>query len=135
MVRERGSLPHAYLRIDPNIDQTHPDPGEFLRLLCAADRQPSRGRFKSEEVLRNAIGRRAASLSMVRYDVVLHDGSEEGCLDGDRRRERCPEGPHLYVAGWDDWQEGDHTVGERMSRYRSRKKGIRRNSTVTGYAE
>lgn len=104
----KGSLPKAYLRIDPNLDQTHPDPGAFVRLLCAAARQPKRGRFKSWALVVSALGRGAAGR--------LRDL-------GDLRAD----GEAWVVPGWDTWQEGDLTVGERMARFRER----HRNGTVT----
>ncbi len=52
---ERGQLPKAYLRIDPNLDSTHPAPGDMVALLCAANRQPTRGYFKSVEVARSPV--------------------------------------------------------------------------------
>jgi hypothetical protein len=107
--KARGTLPKAYLRIDPNLDQTHPDCGAFVRLLCAGARQPVRGRFKTWDVLVNAVGRRAA---MKHRDVW---------------RDVHPAGEALVIDGWDIWQEGDFTVGERMRLYRDKL----RNKRVT----
>jgi len=104
----KGSLPKAYLRIDPNLDQTHPDPGAFVRLLCAAARQPKRGRFKSWALLSSAIGKKNAESVSALGDVK-------------------PEGDAWIVDGWDTWQEGDLTVGDRMARFRER----HRNRAVT----
>lgn len=99
----RDGMPRAYLRIDPNIDQTMPDLEAFIRLMCAAARQPERGRFKDRRLLERAIGRAKAVKAIARGDVVtLEDG-------------------RLYVEGWDEWQEGDITVGERMRRMRARR--------------
>ncbi len=104
-------LPRAYLRIDPNLDQTHPDPGAFVGLLCAAHRQPERGRFRDRVLLERAIGRAATRRLMERGDVVtLADG-------------------RLYVDGWDEWQEGDLTVSERMRRMRARRNAKRPDDT------
>lgn len=100
----RDGLPRAYLRIDPNLDQTMPDVDAFVRLLCAAARQPERGRFRDRALLDRAIGRAKTRRAIERGDVcVLEDG-------------------RLYVVGWDEWQEGDYTVGERMRRMRNRRK-------------
>ncbi len=44
--KRRGQLPKAYLRIDPALGMTHPEPGTFVRLLSLANLQPERGRFK-----------------------------------------------------------------------------------------
>ena len=101
-------LPRAYLRMDPNIDQ-HPDPLGMVLLLCAAHRQPHRGRFKSMAVLTRLLGRARIAKLSERGDVVtLDDGV-------------------LYVDGWDEWQEGDLTVRDRMARLRARD----RNNGVT----
>lgn len=102
--RQRGQLPKAYLRIDPNIDQTYPElRGTFVGLLCAAARQPKRGFFKSEDQARAILGTTAYRRFVSRGD--LHTN-----------------GSGVYVDGWEEWQEGDHTVGERMRRVRSRKR-------------
>lgn len=102
----KGQLPKAYLRLDPNIDQRHPDVGAFVRLLCAAARQPRRGVFKDRRVLDACIGKKAARAALERDDVVE---TEEGSF---------------LVDGWDAWQEGDHKVGDRMAIVRSRHGGI-----------
>jgi hypothetical protein len=39
-------------------------------------------------------------------------------------------GPGIYLDGWDEWQEGDFTVAERMRRMRARRK-LRTVSRVT----
>jgi hypothetical protein len=100
----RGHLPKAYLRIDPNLDATHPAPGDMVALLCAANRQPTRGRFKSEDIARKTLGARLFARSVDR---------------GDLRKN----GLGYVVDGWDVWQEGDFTVGERMARLRAKRKG------------
>lgn len=102
MSDERGQLPKAYLRIDPNIDHTHTSPGDMVTLLCAANRQPRRGLFKSPELALKVLGRGLLTRALKRGDLVSH-------------------GDGLYVAGWDEWQEGDFTVGERMKRLRRRR--------------
>lgn len=105
----KGQLPKAYLRIDPNLDHTHPDPGLFVKLLCAGARQPRRGLFKDQAVFNGCLGKKAAEKLLARGDVLVKD-------DGS-----------VLIDGWDIWQEGDLTVGERMRRYREKD----RNSTVT----
>lgn len=107
----KGHLPRAYLRIDPNIYSSHPDPGAFLGLLCAAHMQPWRGRFRDLDLIRRAIGKGATARLLARGDLILVDGV-------------------YYVDGWDEWQEGDFTVGERMRRMRD-KRSKKRNATVT----
>lgn len=106
MPLEKGSLPKAYLRLDPNIDQTHPDNLDaFIRLLCAANRQPARGVFKSRAVLETLMGRAAVRRFYARGDVVdLDDG-------------------HVRVPGWHHWQEGDLNVAARMRNLRERRNG------------
>jgi hypothetical protein len=96
-------MPRAYLRIDPNLDLTQSDPGAFIRLLCAAARQPDRGRFRDLGLLQRAVGKARTSVFLGRSDVVKLD-------DG-----------RYYVEGWDEWQEGDWTVSERMRRMRHRR--------------
>jgi hypothetical protein len=108
----RDGLPRAYLRLDPNIDQTHPDLTAFIRLMCAAARQPERGRFRNLAQFQGLFGKTKAHQMLAREDVVT-----------------LPDG-RLYVEGWDEWQEGDHTVAERMKRMRARRT-TKRNRTVT----
>jgi len=100
---KRGNLPKAYLRIDPNLDATHPAPGDMVALLCAANRQPKRGYFKSPELAIVVLGRPLYRRCTDRGDlVILRTG--------------------VYVDGWDEWQEGDVNVGERMRRLRARRR-------------
>ena len=108
----RDGMPRAYLRLDPNIDQTHPDLNGFVRLMCAAARQPERGRFRNKAQLVALFGKTKAGQMMDREDVVtLEDG-------------------RLYVEGWDEWQEGDHTVAERMRRMRARRSDKRKRKAA-----
>lgn len=104
-------MPRAYLRVDPNIDQ-HPDPLGMIQLLCAAARQPERGRFRDRTVAVRALGPARAKALIARSDLVQLD-------DG-----------RWYVEGWDEWQEGDYTVAERMRRMRA-KRASRRSQGVT----
>lgn len=103
-----SNLPKAYLRLDPNIDQ-HDDPGAMVVLLCEANRQIPRGRFSNLTRLRQILGSKRLGVAIERGDLVWLSGST------------------YYVDGWDEWQEGDITVGERMFRMRGR----RRNAAVT----
>jgi len=100
---KRGQLPKAYLRIDPNLDSTHPAPCDMVALLCAANRQPKRGYFKSEELARRVLGVPLFRRSMDRGDLQVN-------------------GSGVFVDGWDEWQEGDVNVGERMRRLRERRR-------------
>jgi hypothetical protein len=109
-----SQYPKAYLRIDPNIDQVRTDLDSFLRLLCAANRQPRRGYFKSVDIARMVLGKSALHRATTSGDLVL-------CADGT-----------LYVDGWTEWQEGDLNVGERMRRLRARKRNAGVTPPVTG---
>lgn len=97
----RGQLPKAYLRLDPDIDAKHPELlAEFVRLLCAANRQPHRGRFRSRLAIEALLGKPATRRLIERGDITERDGE-------------------WYVGGWDHWQEGNLDVAERMRRIRS----------------
>ena len=107
----------AYIRTDPLIDERkgHYSPaqlGTYILVLCKAARQRHRGRFRSVQALRNTM-----PTAYVRYLPFLFDEGDVVELDDGS----------VVVDGWDEWQEGDQTVGERMSRLRNRK----RNATVT----
>ena len=108
----RDGLPRAYLRMSPDLDQ-HPDPLAMVKAMCAAARQPTRGRFREPKVLERSVGRRQYREMVQRGDVIPADP-----------------GPGVYLDGWDEWQEGDWTVAERMRRMRDRRKA-RRVSRVT----
>lgn len=98
--------------MSPDLDQ-HPDPLSMLRAMCAAARQPDRGRFREARVLERTVGKRQYREMVQRGDVIPADP-----------------GPGVYLDGWDEWQEGDHTVAERMRRMRDRRKR-RGNAKVT----
>lgn len=115
-------MKRAYLRLDPDffmrkvVEDGYP-PAMAMALVaafCLAESQPERGRFASERLLRllleepkdgtrTGLGRWVAKL-IDKGDLVKTD-------DGT-----------VYVDGWDEWQEGDVTVRERMSRVRGRRK-------------
>ena len=100
----------AYLRVDPGLRRTkreYPDGAfrAFVETLCAADGQERRGRFESAEILKAVLGPRRRWIAF-----LLDHGDLVERADGE-----------LYVDGWDEWQEGDLTVTERMARYRARK--------------
>lgn len=121
----KGQFPKAYLRMDPDIDSKHPDNlAEFIRIMCAANRQPWRGRFRSRVVVEAIVGKGAAKRAIDRGDLT--PAGQHECAD-------CPpgeaKGDELYLAGWDTWQEGDHTVADRMRAYRNRNGD--RNGAVT----
>jgi hypothetical protein len=113
-------MTRAYLRLDPGFDERkagYPD-GPYAALVacfCLAEYQPQRGRFRSESYLKALLGRRGRHLTYLieHSDVVaLEDG-------------------RLYVDGWDEWQEGDRTVQERVERVRAKRAaaGLRRNGS------
>ena len=107
----------AYHRVDPLMDErkSHYTPaqfGAFLKVQLVAGRQSHRGRFRSLDALRGALpGAYAKHVQFLvdEGDVVIGKGGL------------------VYVDGWDEWQEGDVTVKERMARLRNRK----RNPSVT----
>lgn len=103
-------MPRAYLRLDPSFDErkeSYPD-GPYAALVatfCLAELQPHRGRFRSLDYLSRLLGKRGRHL---RYLVAQGDVVE------------LP-GGQVYVDGWDEWQEGDWKVSERVQRIRGRK--------------
>lgn len=103
-----SEFPKAYLRMSPNLDM-HPNPDAMVRAMCAAARQPERGRFREASVLERIVGRRAYRVMVERGDIVP-----------------AVPGPGVYLDGWDEWQEGDYTVAERMRRLRARKAEAKR---------
>ena len=101
--RPERQLPKAYLRMDPDIDQKHPDNlAELIRLMCASARQRPRGRFANRAVLCSLFGRATINRFLARGDVVEEQDGE------------------IVVDGWDAWQEGDMTVAERVRRTRNK---------------
>lgn len=86
--------------------------GAFLKVQLVAGRQTTPGRFRSLKALSGSMPAAYAKLVPFLIDqgdlVELSDGS-------------------VYIDGWDEWQEGDITVRERMARLRNR----RRNGGVT----
>jgi hypothetical protein len=108
----------AYHRIDPLMDERkgHYSPaqlGAFVKVQLLAGRQSKRGRFRSVAALRNAL-----PAPYIRHvDFLLAEGDLVVQKDGT-----------VYVDGFDEWQEGDLTVADRMAALRNR----RRNSGVTG---
>lgn len=108
----------AYHRLDPLMDErkSHYTPaqlGAFLKVQLVAGRQAKRGRFRSLPALRGALPAAYARL----VDFLIAEGDLTVAPSGE-----------VYVDGWDQWQEGDLTVADRMAALRNRK----RNATVTG---
>lgn len=100
-----------YLRLDPAFDErkeSYPD-GPYAALigtLCLAEAQPQRGRFRNQRYLTALLGRRGRHVP-----YLIEHGDLVRLDDG-----------HLYVDGWDEWQEGDWKVAERVERIRNRAK-------------
>ena len=102
----------AYIRLDPGFDErkeSYPDGGyrALVACICLAEQQPERGRFRSERFLRALLGRvgRHVTYLLKQGDLTIQE-------DG-----------RLYLVGWDEWQEGDWKVGERVGRIRARRNG------------
>jgi hypothetical protein len=100
-------------------DYTPAQLGAFLKVQLLAGRQKRRGMFRSRQALMGALpapyARHIPFLIEQRDLIPTEDGG-------------------LYVDGWDEWQEGDLTVRERMSRLRTRASRDRnkgRNDAVT----
>lgn len=104
-------MPRAYLRLDPGYDEhkeSYPD-GPYAALIatfCHGEMQPERGRFRNERFLRAILGKRGKHVPyLIAHGDLVH----------------LPDG-RLYIDGWDEWQEGDWKVTERVTRIRSRKR-------------
>lgn len=114
----------AYHRTDPLMDERkgHYAPaqfGAFVKVQLLAGRQTRRGRFRSVAALKAMLP--SAYARHVEFLV------EQGDLIPASRHapcDQCPPGPpprgEVYIDGWDEWQEGDLTVGERMRVLRER---------------
>ena len=107
-------MPRAYLRLDPGYFERRLERGDppgavgaYVAILCLAESQPKRGRFRDEGILRALLTPRFA-----RWIPYL---AEQGDLVLEGRRA-------IYVEGWDEWQEGDWKVAERIGRIRERKR-------------
>lgn len=117
MAGEVGCV-RAYHRIDPLMDErkSHYTPaqlGAFVKIQLLAGRQTKRGRFRSVAALKGSV-----PSGYVRHvDFLVSEGDLDVLTDGT-----------VYVDGWDEWQEGDVTVKDRMAKLRNR----HRNPTVTG---
>lgn len=113
-------MTRAYIRLDPAFDErkeSYPD-GPYAALVatfCLAEHQPERGRFRSLDYLSRLLGKRG------RHARYLLDHGDLTTLDDGR----------VYVDGWDEWQEGDWKVAERVSRIRNRERRQRRVTVPT----
>jgi hypothetical protein len=111
----------AYHRVDPLMDERKSDYtpaqfGAFLKVQLLAGRQGQRGAFRSRQALVGALP--SAYARHVPFLVERRDLVERA--DGT-----------LYVDGWEEWQEGDLTVRERMARLRNRHRNNGRNGAVS----
>ena len=103
-------MTRAYIRLDPAFDErkeSYPD-GPYAALVgtfCLGEAQPDRGRFRSLDYLKRLLGRRGRHVQYLldHKDIVL-------LKDG-----------RIYIDGWDEWQEGDLKVAERVSVLRARR--------------
>lgn len=111
-LHSREARVRAYLRMHPEwVEEKEADGypdgaiAAFGKLLCLGAQQVAPGRFKSLAVLKAALGKygRWASFLISHNDV------------------RPIENGRFYIEGWDEWQEGDHTVRERVSMIRGRR--------------
>ena len=122
-------MSRAYIRFSPKtfhekvvIDGYPPGAfAAFAAVLCMAEEQPERGRFRSERLLRLLLdepeeGVRVGWGKWVKY--LLEHGD---LVKQDRGV--------LYVVGWDEWQEGDFTVAERVARLRKKRKDAATGAT------
>jgi hypothetical protein len=122
----------AYIRVDPHVydrkvlgvdehgDRVkgwEPYPADalvaFFGVLALADTQPERGTFRSERILRELL--RGAEGLGARYARQVPTLIARGDLVAKSTG-------RLYVDGWNEWQEGDLTVAERMRRYREKQR-------------
>jgi hypothetical protein len=97
----------------------------FVAVLCLAEEQPQRGRFRSERLLRLLLDDPIDSVHLgwgKHVAFLIEQGDLVRLSDGS-----------LYMDGWDEWQEGDLTVRDRVARLRARRKGDT-VPTVTGNA-
>jgi 5-methylcytosine-specific restriction endonuclease McrA len=100
----------AYLRLDPHLADKkaeYPDGAHraFVDTLCFAEHQPMRGRFRNQKLLAVLLEKRARWIP-----YLIEHGDLVPMPDG-----------KLYVDGWDEWQEGDWKVHERVSMIRHRR--------------
>ena len=112
----------AYHRVDPLMDErkSHYTPaqfGAFLKVQLVAGRQKHRGHFRSVEALR--MTQPAGYARHVAFLVAEGDIAVAG--DGT-----------AYLPGWDEWQEGDMTVRDRMAKLRNKHRNNGVTRTVTG---
>jgi hypothetical protein len=82
----------------------------MLFLICAAARQPRRGRFEDVSLIERVLGSRKRAQAFL---TPRRPGKEPDVV-------QLEDGTY-YLAGWDEWQEGDFTVSERVRRVRAKR--------------
>lgn len=110
----------AYHRVDPLMDERkgHYTPaqfGAFLKVQLVAGRQTKRGSFRSVAALKAMLPGPYAK----HVDHLIAEGDLDLMADGT-----------VYLDGWNEWQEGDLTVRDRMARLRNRQRNNDRNQAV-----
>ena len=122
-------MSRAYIRFSPRtfhekvvIDGYPPGAfAAFAAVLCMAEEQPERGRFRSERLLRLLLDEPEDGVHVGWGKWVKYLLEHGDLVKQDRGV--------LYVVGWDEWQEGDFTVAERMRRMRQRRRNKRNGVT------
>lgn len=113
-------MTRAYIRTDPDmflrkaIEQGYPPPafGAFQAVICLAESQRPRGRFLSIAHLRALLsGPGGSTSSYAKWIPFLIEHGDIVELESGQ----------VYPPGWDEWQEGDWQVAERMNRVRVRR--------------
>ena len=116
-------MTRAYVRLDPAYYERKLEQGSPLGAIaalvgcfCMGEHQTTRGYFRDQAVLKALLGKEGGkwvALLIERGDLIVQ-----------------PNG-RIYVDGWEEWQEGDWQVKERMQRVRGRKRDIGSDPTVT----
>lgn len=115
-------MSRAYIRFSPKafhekvvIDGYPPGAfAAFAAVLCMAEEQPERGRFRSERLLRLLLDEPEEGVHVGWGKWVKYLLEHGDLVKQDRGV--------LYVVNWDEWQEGDFTVAERVARLRKKRK-------------
>lgn len=115
-------MSRAYIRFSPKtfhekvvVDGYPPGAfAAFAAVLCMAEEQPERGRFRSERLLRLLLDEPEEGVHVGWGKWVKYLLEHGDLVKQDRGV--------LYVVGWDEWQEGDFTVAERVARLRKKRK-------------
>lgn len=84
----------------------------LVGVLCLAEQQPQRGRFKSRRLLQVLLEENGGKAYGKHVPYLIKNGDLAELPDGS-----------LYVDGWDELQEGDAKSTDRVRRFRDRKRG------------